>query len=517
MKIHKNSRFVHKKQQGVALVAVMLTLLLVTAMAAAILILGNTETSTSSNFKDEQKAFFGAKAGLEEARDRLRAGNSYTITYPTTLPGNGTTGVLYITNPLNTSDTVAPWNSSNKYVDDEICLESYSGSSLSCTTSNGKSLPSGTYYTSTTANSAFAPTSGSVLDWKWVRVTLKQNNSFGSGYYVNGNSATTSQVYWNGNSECVQTVSNSSTCNLPVYVLTALAVTASGSRRMLQMEVARDQLNFTAPAALTLDGTNDLFSGGTANGWAVVGTDTAGCGGSAGSAVPAVGVSDGTPPTTTTTTTTDKHGHTTTTTTTTPGTGDILNVISGYSTGSGIPSKNQSSYTGLSAAPDVENVSSTYTSDKLDSVTDISSLVSTIKNDVTQPVVTGPASYSGGGALFNSSSSSPQIVYVNGDFTASGSLTGYGILVVTGNVTFKGNVTWNGLILAVGNGNFQTDGTDTYNGAIVVANTSTGSIGSPTFNVNGGGNGSVNYSSGCIAQATQLTTFHSVSFRELIE
>jgi hypothetical protein len=196
-------------------------------------------------------------------------------------------------------------------------------------------------------------------------------------------------------------------------------------------------------------------------------------------------------------------------------------VVNGYGSGStastGIPSKNQSSYTGLSTAPDVENVSSTYTSDKLDTVSDISSLVSTIKNDVTQPIVIGPASYSGGGALFNSSSSSPQIVYVNGDFTASGSLTGYGILVVTGNVTFKGNVTWNGLILAVGNGNFQTDGTDTYNGAIVVANTSAGSLASPTFNVNGGGNGNVNYSSGCIAQATQLTTFHSVSFRELIE
>lgn len=516
MKMDKNNRFAQKKQRGVALVAVMLTLLLVTAMAAAILILGNTETSTSSNFSDEQRAFFAAKAGIEEARDRLRLGNSYTITYPITLPGNGATGVLYITNPLNTSDTVAPWNSSNKYVDDEICTENYSGSSLSCTTSNGKSLPSGGYYSYTSANTTFAPGTGAVLDWKWVRVTLKQNNSFGSGYYVNGNSGTTSQVYWNGNSECIQTISNSSTCNMPVYVLTALAVTPSGSRRMVQMEAARDQLNFTAPAALTLDGSNDQFSGGSANGWAVVGTDTAGCGGSAGSAVPAVGVSDGTPQTTTTTTT--GHGsHTTTTTTTTPPTGDILNVINGYGTGSGIPNKNQSSYTGLSTAPDVENVSSTYTSDKLDSVTDINSLVSTLKNDVTQPVVTGPASYSGGGALFNSSSTSPQIVYVNGDFTASGSLTGYGILVVTGNVTFKGNVTWNGLILAVGNGNFQTDGTNTYNGAIVVANTSTGSITAPTFNVNGGGNGNVNYSSGCIAQATQLTTFHSVSFRELIE
>ena len=55
-----------------ALVAVMLALLLVTAIAAGIIILTNTETNTSSNFKDEQRAFFAAKAGIEEARDRLR-------------------------------------------------------------------------------------------------------------------------------------------------------------------------------------------------------------------------------------------------------------------------------------------------------------------------------------------------------------------------------------------------------------------------------------------------------------
>ena len=96
-----------RAQRGVALVAVMLTLLLVTAIAAGIIILANTETSMSSNFTDEQRAYFSAKGGIEEVRDRLRAGNSYTITYPTTLPGNGSTGVLYVLNPLN-SETVAP-------------------------------------------------------------------------------------------------------------------------------------------------------------------------------------------------------------------------------------------------------------------------------------------------------------------------------------------------------------------------------------------------------------------------
>ena len=38
------------------------------------IMLTNTETSTSANFRDEQTALFGAKAGMEEIRDRFRPG-----------------------------------------------------------------------------------------------------------------------------------------------------------------------------------------------------------------------------------------------------------------------------------------------------------------------------------------------------------------------------------------------------------------------------------------------------------
>src|SRR5580765_8310931 len=93
----------NRNERGVALVAVILTLMLVTAMAAAIIILTNTETNTSSNFKDEQRAFFAAKAGIEEARDRLRTGNAYTLTTAGGLPNTGalpgsSTSILYILN-----------------------------------------------------------------------------------------------------------------------------------------------------------------------------------------------------------------------------------------------------------------------------------------------------------------------------------------------------------------------------------------------------------------------------------
>jgi hypothetical protein len=508
----------NRKERGVALVAVMLTLLLVTAMAAAIIILANTETNTSANFRDEQRAFFSAKAGIEEARDRLVTGlPGYTLTaLPTTLPGSGSTGVLYITNPLG-SETVAPWcgssnpistSCSNQYPDDELCNETLSGTSITCTTdtTTGKKYASGSYYlTSVSASNTLKPASGPVLDWKWARITLKQNNGFGASYAVNGNSATASRIYWNGNNECVQTVSNAATCKLPVYVITALAVTPSGSRRMVQMEAAQDQLDFNAPAALTLDGTNDSFGGGDSSNYSIDGNNHTGCGvtTTGGTPVPAVGVSTG------------AQG--------TPNTGEVATVING------IPPGRSGNYTGLGSAPDVENVSSSLTSAinsqyDLSTVTGLETMVSAVKTAVTQPVITGPQQYSGNAASLSSSSSNPQVVYVNGDLTLSGNAPGYGILVVTGTLTVKGTVQWNGLVLVVGQGNLQMDGTNTFYGAVLVAKTKNTSgnkltsIGSPTFGVSGGGNstGGVFYSSNCLGQNSQLTTFHSVSFRELM-
>src|SRR5437879_13692488 len=119
----KNTIFrTRNHEEGVALIAAILTLLLLSAITAGIIILTNTETNTSTNFKDEQRAFFAAKAGIEEVRDRLRTGTpppAYSLrgttpVVPTTLPGSGTTGVLYILNPLN-GETVDPWNKDGKY------------------------------------------------------------------------------------------------------------------------------------------------------------------------------------------------------------------------------------------------------------------------------------------------------------------------------------------------------------------------------------------------------------------
>ena len=338
-------------QRGIALLMVLIALLIIVAITAGAIFLANTETSISANFRDEQLAFFSAKAGIEEARDRMRTMATNTLrtaALPTTLPGTSGS-VLYILNPAN-GETVAPWNgsSSTTYPDDEICKET---STISCS-SNLPSLSScSNWCVSTTASSTYA--ASPVLPWKWVRLVLKQNNAL-TAYSTNGVSTSGSQVCWNGTNE--ETTSCSAP-NLPVYTLTALAVTPSGSRRMVQAEIAEDRLNFSPTSALTMDGTGDTYSAPHSNNFGVNGIDSTGCGAmTTGPAIPAIGVTDN---------------------------ADVAAV-----TGD-IPNGRTNNYTGSGGStPDVENISSSLPPN-LQTVSSLQNLTSTLKSMVTQPVIDG--------------------------------------------------------------------------------------------------------------------------------
>jgi Tfp pilus assembly protein PilX len=239
----RNRRTNHR-QRGVALIAALLTLVLIAAITAGMIILSTTETNISANFRDEQTAFFAAKAGIEEVRDRLRKGapNTLAANLPTTLPGTAS-GVLYITNPA-AGETVAPWNTSGtNYPDDEICNE------VTCVSG----VPAGSpWYTTTSASASYAATPQ--LPWKWVRVTLKTNKCATStlATSVDG-SASGAQVCWNTTTSNETTTSCAT--NQPVYELTALAVTPSGSRRMEQFEAIPIKLLLSFPGAVTTTGT----------------------------------------------------------------------------------------------------------------------------------------------------------------------------------------------------------------------------------------------------------------------
>src|ERR1700724_3548927 len=83
VKTHKKDG--RRSERGIALFIAIFTLLLITAIAAGMIMLTNTDTNISSNFRDEQAAFFGAKAGVEEVRDRMR--KTATNSLATLLPG----------------------------------------------------------------------------------------------------------------------------------------------------------------------------------------------------------------------------------------------------------------------------------------------------------------------------------------------------------------------------------------------------------------------------------------------
>jgi len=239
----------HRREQGVALLLSILCLLLLTAVAAGMMYLSATETAINGNFKNEEAAYFAARAGVEEVRDRILPANANTInaSLPTALPSSGSAGVVYVLNGVSGSNIT---DSTSAYFDDELCHDFSIGSWSQVTTVNQRctSVPSGSaWYTcvptpcNTASNSAYA-TSAFPLDYKWVRVTLKSNNS--TAYYVNGSNTGGLAVCWNGTSEVAAAGPNASQCNslkpvaTPVYLVTAMAVMPNGAKRVVQQELA---------------------------------------------------------------------------------------------------------------------------------------------------------------------------------------------------------------------------------------------------------------------------------------
>jgi len=131
-----------------------------------------------------------------------------------------------------------------------------------------------------------------------------------------------------------------------------------------------------------------------------------------------------------------------------------------------------------------------------------------------------------------------RIVYIEGDYTVGGGLSGAGLLWVTGTLTFNGNADWTGTILTVGKGNFQRSGggNGVISGANFVANIAgpdgamwtsddcsgpDGIVGNAddgaavaTYNNSGGGNGDTKYCSSDISSVQDEFPFVLVDFRQ---
>ena len=90
---------------------------------------------------------------------------------------------------------------------------------------------------------------------------------------------------------------------------------------------------------------------------------------------------------------------------------------------------------------------------------------------------------------------SPQISYVTGNSTMTGTFSGSGILIVNGNLNMSGQFTFHGLIIAYGNTNIsiQTTGQSTLYGAMIIAGDNT--------SYSQAGNSTIQYSSQALDEA----------------
>jgi hypothetical protein len=274
MKNRQPGRGRHRQSQsGIALLTVMFALILISAIAFGMMYMANTETVINANFRDLQKAQYGAWSGIHEARGRLIStapSTSYlgtaTSKIPSVLPDDSDNrGITYILNPAS-GETVDP--SSGTYADTELCHEGFNGlSSMNGSFTAGVPCASNKYPGTGAFKTATSldPSTGTAyaLPYKWVRITMKSNNAAGgdassssTSYYAvkaQGYSNST-PICWNGSREiplsmmpnsggvtrCEDYVSTNPNDSYltTVYMLTALGVTSTGARRMVQMETA---------------------------------------------------------------------------------------------------------------------------------------------------------------------------------------------------------------------------------------------------------------------------------------
>jgi len=225
-----------REQRGVALLLTIFVLLLLTAVAMAMMFSSDAETAISVNYRDSQISSYAAMSGVEEARDRVQpvSGDLAVAGYvPTDTPDKGALNgyangyVFYIVNPNTaageTVASIAPWNwngGNNPNFDPELCQEGILGIAAGapgavcsgaanplpsnvCTKINGGAANWCRYYdnSANVTNWQLKDTNGNKipLDYKWVRVTMKEDwNTPAHVASTTGGASSGSQVCWDG-------------------------------------------------------------------------------------------------------------------------------------------------------------------------------------------------------------------------------------------------------------------------------------------------------------------------------
>jgi hypothetical protein len=509
------------KESGVALLIALLALLLISAVGLGMVYMSSTETSINGNYKDTQTAFFAMRGGLEEMRDRMRSNSVQPVPalafslVPTAQPGAAANSIVYITNPSAPPDVVDPITFGTPYFDDEFCHESFVGSGVNYsppgTPCNAAGAPPAAFVAPYVASQAPYTNTAASLKYKWARITMKQNGTF-PNTPVDSTQAASSPVCWNainnqevaatalGYPDCATAQSNGLNVS-PTYLITSMAITPQGSRRVGQYEVAAFNIA-PPPSGLSLDGPAPIFNTPHSNNAAVNGHD--GSASASGTVPPAV------------------PGCATNPANSVPAIGADSSVDA-----ASIPPQifRPANFTGQGASPSViDQGSDAGGSNQLSNwstPTQLNNMAANIANGADQSFSCGINGVGGAGCSGTYGSvATPQITYINGDVNLTG---GAGVLVVTGTLTISGAMQFDGLILVIGQGNvvISGGGAGEIFGQLFVAKTNSSvspfpqlaTLASPTFTWNGGGKASITYNS-CWAGIGNKMHYTVVASRE---
>ncbi|HET9839141.1 MAG TPA: hypothetical protein VFR84_12955, partial [Candidatus Angelobacter sp.] len=242
------TKAVRTNERGMALLLTLFALLLLSGIGLFLVVSSNTETRIDANYGSGLRAYYAARSGLEEVRDRM----SYVTSLPTKPGGladklpldiaGNPGGVLYVVNPA-AGETVDPTDPASPYFDDDLCHQYNSGTAkgVKCTTQP------------TIANwqlPAQLSLAAGQLTYKWIRINMKTNRSVLPSFCVDQQQDCTTapldtRVCWDGKTEQLSPGGVNVACDAngmqTVYMLTALAVTGGASgpgaaRKLLQVE-----------------------------------------------------------------------------------------------------------------------------------------------------------------------------------------------------------------------------------------------------------------------------------------
>ncbi|MGZ4817056.1 MAG: hypothetical protein ACXVZJ_00440 [Terriglobales bacterium] len=506
-----------RRQRGVALLLALFALLILSAIGLGMMYSANIETAVNRNYGGSMRAYYAALGGMEEVRDRIRSNTGTPLSAPPSTP-TSSGGTIYIVNSYVNSAgntiTPNPWSSTDSFFDDEYCREFPStnpGVGSLCTAApftgtnwygyyNGSGTYTGSAWHSNGSVPSISPNTGTAnaLDFRWARIQMKTNYSTnpicvnGSGITCSTSASQGTAVCWNGSNEFLAP-SNGTDCSgtiyKPVYMITSLAISPDGSRRMVQSELTQN-IAPPLPAALVLDGSGPTYGTAHSSGFGITGVNANSCGASPTPAnVPAI---------------------------------DTVNSTDqAYVAGQVFRPAN---YPGINPAPDIEVATST----QLGPYATIPGIVSVVQG------LTSSADYVGTSPADLGSTASPKITVITGNYS-SHSCTGSGILIVTGNLDCNGSWSWDGVLMVLG-GTFLSHGGGGghFNGAMLItkaydatqtpptAYTAASSAvpnyplpGAPSWTWTGGGGNGITYDSCWTTALNQRFGFKVLSTREL--